>query len=132
MLELSEHEYIDYLAGKTCHRNFCNNCSHRNVNKHFARKINIIGRSLSRTYRFAKYKVCEKNFLQLEKEVVCSSHCKFLYNQDKMKYISAETRRKLSEAGRRSAAKQFETKRSKDEMLFCKLCENKFNNVHHN
>lgn len=49
-----------------------------------------------------------------------------------IKYISEETRQKLREAGKKSARKQAEIRRSKNEIEFCKLCENYFNNVEHN
>lgn len=39
---------------------------------------------------------------------------------------------KLSQIGKKSAYIQKEQRRSKNEMLFCKLCENEFNNVLHN
>lgn len=49
-----------------------------------------------------------------------------------IKYISEETRQKLVEAGKKSAMKQSEIRRSKNEIEFCKLCENYFDNVEHN
>ena len=49
-----------------------------------------------------------------------------------IKYISEETRQKFREAGKKSAKKQAEIRRSKNEIEFCKLCEEYFNNVEHN
>ena len=49
-----------------------------------------------------------------------------------IRYISEETRQKLREAGKKSAQKQAELRRSKNEIAFCDLCESYFYNVEHN
>lgn len=46
--------------------------------------------------------------------------------------ISNETRDKLREAGKHSAAAQSESRRSKNEIEFCNLCEQYFSHVEHN
>ena len=46
--------------------------------------------------------------------------------------ISPEQREKLSLGGRHSVEIQGDTRRSKNEIKFCKLCEEYFNNVKHN
>jgi len=53
-------------------------------------------------------------------------------NKKTIKYISEETRQKFREAGKKSAKKQSEIRRSKNEIEFCELCKNYFNNVEHN
>ena len=49
-----------------------------------------------------------------------------------IKYISEEIRQKFREAGKKSARKQAEIRRSKNEIEFCELCKNYFDNVEHN
>ena len=74
-------------------------------------------------------KKCGRDFVGRQFGDFCSQECKDTYVKPPM---SAETRKKLSEAGKRSAAKMSELRRSKNEMLFCQMCEEFFSNVEHN
>lgn len=59
-----------------------------------------------------------------------SNYCKNCFY--KFKTISDETREKLRLAGLKSCQVQSETRRSKNEIAFCKLCEKQFKTVKHN
>lgn len=59
-----------------------------------------------------------------------SNYCKNCFY--KFKTISDETREKLRLAGLKSCQAQAETRRSKNEIAFCELCENRFKTVKHN
>lgn len=60
--------------------------------------------------------------------VVCGKE----YLKNKIKYLSDESRKRISENGRKSVEKQGDARRSKNEIAFCKLCENYFSNVESN
>lgn len=93
---------------------------------------------------------CGKEYYTDQKLIFCSEECankglrlvcnyckKEFYMPKFRYYCSDECRRagmhdKLSEAARRSVAKQSSTRRSKAEKMFCELCENHFNKVTHN
>lgn len=62
----------------------------------------------------------------------CSPECSKYYREHKTEFLSDESRLKLSINGRHSVQKQQDNRRSKNEILFCELCEAKFNNVKHN
>ena len=87
----------------------------------------------SRKLKIYKCKNCEKEYTCHDSKIrgFCSQQCKEQFKQ-KPRVISEETRRKLSEAGKRSAAKMSILRRSKNEMYFCELCEKEFKNVGHN
>lgn len=62
----------------------------------------------------------------------CSKECSAYYNEHRTEFLSEDSRKKLSINGRKSVQKQQDSRRSKNEMMFCNLCENRFNNVKHN
>ena len=62
----------------------------------------------------------------------CSKECLNEYRSNRKKYLSSESISKLSEAGRHSVRNQEENRRSRNEVYFCKLCEEHFANVKHN
>lgn len=76
--------------------------------------------------------MCGKIFINDNKSNICSEECRTYYKNHLREYLSKESLLKLSEAGKKSANIQREIRRSKNEMLFCKLCEEHFNNVEHN
>lgn len=83
----------------------------------------------------AKTKEYNKYLKDLEKEKIKNENLeqiKVLNNEHKKRILTDETIQKLREAGKKSAQKQSETRRSKNEIKFCNLCENYFNNVEHN
>lgn len=71
--------------------------------------------------------VCGKEFRRHN-----SKCCSNEYKNNRKKYLSEETLKKLIEGGKKSAQVQSEYRRSKNEIEFCKLCEIYFNNVEHN
>lgn len=80
-------------------------------------------------------KVCGKEYYPSDKgatRTFCSQECLKEYRNNRKKYLSEETITKLSAAGRHSVDIQSESRRSKNEKLFCELCEKFFRNVRHN
>lgn len=75
--------------------------------------------------------VCGKEFRR-HNSICCSKECSEIYNKNRKQYLSEETIQKFREVGKKSAQKQSELRRSKNEIEFCKLCENYFDNVEHN
>ena len=78
-----------------------------------------------------KCKICGKEFRR-HNAVCCSKECSKEYWKNRKKYLSQEILLKFQECGKKSASIQSELRRSKNEIEFCKLCENYFNNVEHN
>ena len=75
--------------------------------------------------------ICGKEFRR-RNSICCSKECSEIYNKNRKQYLSEETIQKFREIGKKSAQKQSEIRRSKNEIKFCTLCENYFNNVEHN
>ena len=131
-------------------RKYCDHCAHsiggyaakqfrktNQISKSQRNKLKsgivlIHGSNKCKTYYFQQCPICKKIFMQTTKSKFCSTTCKLEFRKNKSQYISIETRKKLSDAGKHSAAKQFEQKRSKCEIEFCMLCEKTFSIVYHN
>ena len=64
--------------------------------------------------------------------ITCSDKCHKIYLANRKQYLSKQTLQKLSDCGKKSAQVQSEKRRSKNEIEFCKLCEEHFHNVEHN
>lgn len=120
-------------------RKYCSNkCSYSHKRNNSIKKKNpikkktIIKKIIPRKPKKIKQRICKKcgNIFHgtLFGINFCSQNCKDTY----VRHISEDTRKKLSEAGKRSAAKQSEIRRSKNEILFCQLCEKHFKTVEHN
>ena len=119
----------------------CNNPMTHPFRKHCSQSCANSRQHLSKEYkkkRIKKLKIykcknCGKEYTYHDSNIhnYCSQFCKDEYKK-KPRIISDETRKKLSEAGKRSAAKMNSLRRSKNEMYFCELCEKEFNNVGHN
>lgn len=75
--------------------------------------------------------ICGKEFRR-HNASCCSKECSKIYNQNRKQYLSNETLLRFQEIGKKSAQIQSELRRSKNEIEFCVLCENYFNNVEHN
>lgn len=76
--------------------------------------------------------ICGKTYRPTSFSKFCSDECKHEGVILRYKTLSRSTIEKLSEAGRKSVEIQSEIRRSKNEILFCKLCEEKFKSVAHN
>ena len=75
--------------------------------------------------------ICGKEFNGRHRKT-CSDKCHNEYLKNRKLYLSNESIKKLSETARKNIYKQNNLRRSKNEIEFCKLCENYFNNVEHN
>jgi len=69
---------------------------------------------------------CKNEFTTTSRTIFCSRCCRIKNNNKSQPKLS------FSECGRRSVAKQKETRRSKNEKLFFKLCQNYFKDVKSN
>lgn len=136
---------LAYHLNHNNHKKFiCLNCGKETLNKKFcckscAVKFNNSKRSLS---EFTKNKISTslkqkpKKSKELKKDKYCKScgktislrnvsgFCKICSN--KYRFISQETREKLSNAGKKSAQVQKNIKRSKNEILFSNLIHKSF------
>lgn len=75
--------------------------------------------------------VCGKLFKRRNAKCCCKE-CSEIYLSNRKKYLSDKTLERFREIGKKSASKQSEIRRSKNEMEFCTICENYFTNVEHN
>ena len=62
----------------------------------------------------------------------CSRECLNEYRTNRKKYLSEDSIKRLSIAGKHSVKAQGENRRSKNEKYFCELCEKHFKSVKHN
>ena len=146
VLNLTDHEYEKFIEpnSKSKLSRYCSPyCAHvRNISENTKKSISdklrskphkINKKQKERKQRKYKVKICKECNKEYTKGLkrFCSVECKNKFHS-RPKVISEETRRKLSVAGRHSAATMNELRRSKNEILFCKMCEDKFGNVGHN
>lgn len=137
-----EHEGV-YGSGRFC----SHSCQASYTNKH--RKLSNetkkkISESIHNLAKPKTCKICQKQFIKGEgynfSRVFCSEECHKKYLLNKTFYDSLnKTEEQLKQQhdirvtiGKKSAAIQAETRRSKNEKYFCELCESYFNNVTHN
>ncbi len=71
-------------------------------------------------------KMCDNILSKGNKSGYCNHHYSIY------RVLSEETKEKQRESGRKSSEIQRETRRSKNEKLFCEMCEQHFKNVKHN
>ena len=85
-----------------------------------------------REYKHYICKCCGKQYKYIRAystKVCCSPECSKYLKEHKKDYLSEETLKKLSEAGKKGCNNSFNLKRSKAEIYFFKLCKEKFDNV---
>jgi len=98
----------------------CDKCKQENKEKLHQQKL-----EKTKLKKIIKHKIIRKKFNKDNKKI--NKQIKPF-----IRHLSEESLQKLREAGKKSAQKQAEIRRSKNEIEFCKLCENYFNNVEHN
>lgn len=138
-----EISYTEYNRSKT-KKFFCSrSCSATYNNKHRklrARHKNKISEASKKRYKIAPTRTCAccgKGYayhrgLHINTRKFCSLECSKYYREHRVEFLSEESRLKLSINGRNSVQKQQDNRRSKNEIMFCELCESKFENVKHN
>lgn len=133
-LELTEEQYKNGKYRKNCSRS----CANSRVLTDET-KLKISNSSLKHKSISIKIcKVCGREYTLDKTEfpnstkLVCSAECRKYYLSHKSDFLSDDTILKLSQAGLKSVNIQKETRRSKNEMYFCELCEKYFSNVLHN
>lgn len=111
-----------------CARGYSTKAKRKEINEKVSKKM----KGRPSPFRHPEWKPC--------KEIICT-YCNktFTQNHGYQKFCSLLCARKhnwLNAAARKgglaSAKKQAESRRSKNEKLFCELCENHFKNVKHN
>lgn len=132
----------DYNRSVTKHFFCSHSCSAKYNNEHRTLKKRVKGNVSKSKSRICK--VCGKeyfhhwnsDFYPYTTKLCCSKECSNILRSNKTKFLSEEQRKRYSVAGTKGAFKshevQREERRSKNEKLFCKLCEERFNDVRHN
>ena len=149
-LFLTEKQYNSDKYSKfcsiSCSRKYAQTCASNNLKEakciDCGKIIYIENRASNKTCRCYECKlihsepikkciVCGKEFRRHNSKC-CSKECSNEYKYNRKKYLSEECLEKLRNGGKKSALIQSENRRSKNEIEFCKLCENYFDNVEHN
>lgn len=124
---------IDSKSERMCCSTKCSMSRERNAEVRKKISETLKARTDNKKKRICK--VCGKEYYfqrGLNTKVMCSKECSLYYKMHTKDFLSKEARQKLSETGRKNASKQFELKRSLNEIYFCELCENYFNKVGNN
>lgn len=93
---------------------------------------------INRDHRFRKIYtcgVCGKKYNYVpgtSTRKFCSKECSKYYKEHRKDFLSDESIERLSDAGKKSAFHQRTERRSKNEKLFCNMCEKEFDGVLHN
>lgn len=88
-----------------------------------------ISNKLTKPKKYIVCKDCGKTFIKNKNK---SGYCNICVHKHYKDFISNEGKLKLRNAGLKSCQTQKETRRSKNEIAFCELCEKYFKNVKHN
>lgn len=94
-----------------------------------AKRSSTLYRTLGKKKPLVKH--CIKCGNILDKRNV-TGYCVRCYGAVRAASMTTQTRQKLRQAGLKSVAKQSNTRRSKNEIAFCNLCQSQFTNVKHN
>ncbi len=112
-------------------------CSRKCANKRILTEEtkNKISKSLKKPEKSYICQHCGKTYFYIKGENTasfCSKECIDFYRNNRKLFLSNESIEKLSVGGRNSAKSQKESKRSKNEKLFCYFCEKEYKLVLHN
>lgn len=122
---LSWNERKNRFCSKTCGNKY------RKVSEETKRKIsNSLLNSNRKKLRICS--VCGSQYYYQPGINTKKCCCKECSTKLKSLKLTPEVRQKLSDAGKKSAYTQAERRRSKNEKMFCELCEKQFENVLHN
>lgn len=80
-------------------------------------------------------KVCKTKYVYskgINTRQVCSKECSNYLKTHRKEFLSDESRRRMSESGRKSVVLQGDSRRSKNEIYFYELCKTKFSKVLNN
>lgn len=132
-----------YGSGRFCNKS----CAIAYGNSHKAPRTiesrqktsNSIKNSIKKQRKLYTCLVCNKQYFYFKDIIgctkkICSNECKIYYYNHRKDFLSDDAINKMSNGGKHSCSVQSEYRRSKNEKLFCSLCEKKFNikNVLHN
>ena len=133
IVKCSDRDYSNGKYRKCCSTKCQHSRTHTSDTKQAISKSLISFYGIDHSPRYCKR--CGKELTRLhlnrKRTGYCSECC---HSEEFYKEfpISNETRDKLREAGKHSAASQSESRRSKNEIEFCNLCEQYFSHVEHN
>ena len=131
----------EYQFNKGNYKQYCSQtCSNSHVvTSDTKQKISnsVIQTKIASGYKEYKCIVCNniyyKNYLfPFASNKICSKECRQYYYDNYNLFVTDENRIKFRNNGLKSAKIQSETRRSKNEIYFCELCEEYFSNVEHN
>jgi hypothetical protein len=91
---------------------------------------NLINKCKERTCLVCGKKYTLKKIGSTKK--MCSVECSESYRKNRNKFLSEDSKNKIREGGKHSSFIQNNNRRSKNEKLFCELCEKRFKTVKHN
>lgn len=141
-MKLTDNDYEKFLKN---HNHFYCSKSCANSKKHSEESKAKIKESLKKYFANKEHKqrmfICKKCGIKyiFDKDLnpgstakFCSFECREYYKSHRKEFLSEYAIKQLSEAGKKGMQTQKELRRSKNEIAFCKLCEEAFKNVLHN
>lgn len=130
-LNLTDKEFENKKYSKFCSRSCANSRGKRSEET----KLKI-SQSMQKLNHQHICKVCGKTYTYIygtdTTNKFCSHDCLKYFRSHFKDFLSKETLLSLHNFGVQNIIKQGDTKRSKNEIEFCNLCEEYFNNVEHN
>lgn len=136
-LNYKQHKQGNKFCSKNCSASY-NNKLRKPYSDETKQKTSIslkLYNSQNKKLHFYVCKVCGKEYnLQrgINTKIFCSKECSNYYKKHRKEFLSEYALLQLSNAGRKSACVQGETRRSKNEHYFYELCSMVFKNVAHN
>lgn len=127
-------KHKDYISGN--YPKYCSiNCRNSHIvsddtKQKISKSLNIYHSEKPIILRTCK--CCGKQYKRIKgisTLTVCSKECSEYMRTHRKEFLSEDTIKKLSDAGKKAANNSFNLKRSKAEIYFANLCKNKYNNV---
>lgn len=135
-IKTTEYKYNNGKYKKHCSRSCANARIHSTETKEkISKSIRNVNSLRCPKRKKCICKVCNSEYFYEKGKntaTVCSQNCRQYYLSHRNEFLSKESLEKISMGGRKSAQKQGERRRSKNEISFYNLCKDYFNIVLHN
>lgn len=131
-LSLTDKEYEKGKYRKYCSRACANSRVHSEETLQKIRESS--SKEAEKHLKIHKCVVCNSEYTtRLSKsKICCSDKCYQYYKAHRNEFLSKDALEKISEGGRKAILSQGDSRRSKNEIYFCELCEKNFKSVEHN
>ena len=128
VINVTQDQFEKGMYKKRC----SSSCAHSRIHTNETKEKISKSTKLSAHKKLRICKCCGKQYTFIKgitTKMVCSKECSEYMRTHRKEFLSEDTIKKLSEAGKKAANNSFNLKRSKAEIYFANLCKNKYNNV---